>query len=287
MGRGAAPLPAGTSVHARAYAGLLRLYPKPFRARYADEMVVLFGDQLRDARRSGGPFGTLRMWLRNLGDLAVTAASEHVQGERPVGHSLGPPPSKGSRALGLIGLLGGIALVIALVPNLPWTATLFNQRLVLYNVGAIAIIVAVHRRQASAAPLLSAAVVLPAILANVWYAAMIVIGIDRPQPPQADPDYRWIAFVAGVAMWLADAAFAFVAFRLAVVPRWAALGLAIGSVLAMVGMDRLELVRGELAWFFIPLALFGVALHGATWILLGADLAFRRSRPPAARVKPA
>lgn len=83
-------------------------------------------------------------------------------------------------------------------------------------------------------------------------------------------------------MWLADAAFGVVSWRLAAVSRWGALALAIGSVLAFTGMDRLELVRGDLAWLFVPAALVGVALNGVGWILLGVDIAFRPGRSPAA-----
>ena len=104
----------------------------------------------------------------------------------------------------------------------------------------------------------------------------------RPQPLQGDPEFRLVWFVAGASMWLADAAFGVVSWRLAAVSRWGALALAIGSVLAFTGMDRLELVRGDLAWLFVPAALVGVALKGVGWILLGVDIAFRRGRSPAA-----
>jgi hypothetical protein len=60
---------------------------------------------------------------------------------------------------------------------------------------------------------------------------------------------------------------------------WGALTLAVGSLLAFLGMDRLELVSGELAWLIAPAALLGVALNGIGWILLGIDVAFRRRAP--------
>jgi hypothetical protein len=68
--------------------------------------------------------------------------------------------------------------------------------------------------------------------------------------------------------------------------RWGAGALAIGSVLAFLGMDRLDLVQGDLAWLFTPAALLGVALNGAGWVLLGFDLAFRRPAPvPSRRIE--
>jgi putative ABC transport system permease protein len=73
----------GNAGHERVYRALLRLYPAAFRARFAGEMVQLFSDQLRDARSDGAPAGATRTWLRALGDLAVTAASEHARRIEP------------------------------------------------------------------------------------------------------------------------------------------------------------------------------------------------------------
>jgi hypothetical protein len=267
--------------HARIYRRLLVLYPSEFRARYADEMVRLFADQLREARLDGTPGATARTWLRALGDATVTAASEHARRNRSVAHSLGAPPTASSRLLGLTGILGGLVLVAAFLPSIEWTREAFQLRLVLFNAGAIALALAVHRRQAAVAPRLSRAVAVAVILANAWYVAMVVLSIERPQPPQPDPDFRLVGFIAGAAMWWADAAFGVVAWRLGAVTRLGALALAVGSILAFLGMDRLELVRGETAWLFTPIALLGVALNGLGWILIGIDIAFRRGRPTA------
>ena len=266
---------------ARIYRRFLAVYPREFRARYADEMVQLFGDQLRDARLGGAPGGIVRTWLRALRDLAVTAASEHGGKDRTLAHSLAGPPSASSRMLGLVGIVGGLVLVAAFLPNLPWTRDLFQLRLVLFNAGAIAIVLAVHRRQASASARASLAAAVPAILANAWYLAMVILSIGRPQPPEGDPEFRLVMFFAGVALWWADAAFGLVTWRIGVVTRWGALAIAIGSILAFSGVDRLELVRGELAWLFIPASLVGIALNGLGWILLGIDVAFRHRRAPA------
>ena len=180
--------------------------------------------------------------------------------------------------LGLVGIVGGLVLVAAFLPNLPWTRELFQLRLVLFNLGAIAVAMAVHRRQAAVAARASLAAAGAVTLANAWYLVMVILSIDRPQPPDADPDFRLVGFFAGAAMWWADAAFGFVSWRLGAVTRWGALALAIGSVLAFLGMDRLELMRGDLAWLFTPVALLGVGLNGLGWILLGIDVAFRRRR---------
>ncbi|MEP7081775.1 MAG: hypothetical protein ABI841_02235 [Chloroflexota bacterium] len=263
--------------HERVYRWLLRLYPAAFRVRFADEMVQLFGDQLRDARTGGAPVGALRTWLGTLGDLAVTAASEHTRRDRTVAHSLTASPSISSRALGGAGILGGAALLAAFLVEIPEGLNIF--RLVLFNLGAIAIVVVVHRRQAAAAPKLALMAAVPALLANAWYLAWIVFA----------GEFGLIGFFAGVAMWLTDAAFGLVTLRLGMVTRWGALALAIGSVLAIAGIDRLGLTSPQDPTIFGSLALVGAALNGIGWILLGLAVATRRraseAQPPRARLR--
>jgi hypothetical protein len=263
----------------RIYRRLLVLYPAAFRARYGDEMVQLFGDQWRDAQHGDGSGGTARTWLRTIRDLIVTAAAEHLTGGRDRTQRT-MPPSASSRLLGIFGIVGGLVLVAAFLPDLPWTREVFQLRLVLFNLGAIAVAIAVHRHQVALAPRASLAAAGAVVLANAWYLVMVVLSSDRPQPPVGDPDFRLVGFYAGVAMWWADATFGLVAWRLRSVTRWGALALAVGSVLAFLGMDRLELVNGDVAWLFTPVALLGVALNGVGWVLLGIDVAFRwRTRP--------
>jgi len=258
----------------RIYRGLLRFYPAEFRARFADEMVQLFGDQLRDARTGGIPAGPARTWLRTLGDLAATAASERLRRDRIVAHSLATSPSTSSRVLGLVGVLGGAVLLAAFVVDI--APDLNVLRLVLFNAGAMAIVLAVNRRQASAAPAAALLVAVPTFVANAWYLSMVFLSIGRPQPPLGDSDFRLVWFFAGAAMWLTDAAFGLVTLRLGVVARWAALALAIGSVLAFTGMDRLGLTSPSDPTIFGPLSLAGIALNGIGWIVLGLDVAIRR-----------
>jgi len=182
------------------YRRLLNLYPAEFRARFSDEMVQLFGDQLRDAHSGHVPAGAMKTWLRALGDLAVTAASEHARRDRTVAHSLALSPSMSSRVLGLAGIVGGAVLLAAFVVDI--APGLNVLRLVLFNVGAMAIVVAVHRRQVTAAPAAALLVAVPTFVANAWYLAMVLLSIGRPQPPLGDSDFRLVMFFAGLAMWL-------------------------------------------------------------------------------------
>ena len=255
----------------RLYRRLLRVYPAAFRARFTDEMVQLFTDQLREARadRTGGSAG---FWLKSLGDLLVTSTSEHLRRDRTVAHSISTSPSTLTRLLGLAGVLGGAVLLAVFVIDIGRELNVI--RLGLFNLGAIAIVIAVHRRQATAAPRLSLIGAVPALMANAWYLAVIVLESVRPEALAGD--LALPGFAAAVAMWLADAVFALVTLRIGVLARWGALALSIGSPLALLGIDRLGLVSAQDATIFGPLSQIGIVLNGLGWILLGIDLATRR-----------
>ena len=259
--------------HQRVYRGMLRLYPAEFRAQFSNQMVQLFTDQLRDARTRGAPGGPAMTWLKAIGDVAVTAASEHIRRNRTVAHSLTAPPSASSRVLGMVGIAGGLGLIAVFLIDL--SPELNTLRLILFSAGAMAVIVGVHRRQAAAAPALAWAAALAALIANAWFLLMIVLEIGRIDPIGAG-NFGLVAFAAELSIWPADAAFGLVTLRLGVVTRWGALALAAGSVLAIMGMDRLGLTSADNPTIFGSLALAGIVLSGIGWILLGLDVATRR-----------
>jgi hypothetical protein len=177
-------------------------------------------------------------------------------------------PSMSNRLLGAVGILGGAVLLAAYVVGIP--AGLNDVRLILYTLGAIAVVFAIHRRQVVVAPRLSLAVTAAAIIANAWCLSMIVLA--RGQELRFGGEF-WLAFDLGfLAMWLTDAIFGFVALRIGVVTRWGALALGIGSLLAILGMDRLGLSSATDITIFGRLGLTGVALNGIGWILLGLDV---------------
>jgi hypothetical protein len=255
------------------YRALLHLYPGAFRDRFGDEMVQLFGDLLRDARagRSGGVVGT---WLRTIGDLVATAPLEHLRRDRTVARSLAAPTTA-TRALGIIGILGGLFLVIALVPGLPWSAAVFNLRLAFFNAGAITVAVALLRRRDDGSRVLASGAAAVVILANAWYLVMTLLFIGRPQPPEPDPEFRPLYFYAAVALWVADAIYGLVALRIGVVSRLASLALAVGALLALTGVGGLGFTSGPLAGIIEPLTTVGIVLVGLGWIGLGLDVATR------------
>jgi len=267
--------------HERVYRALLRLYPEPFRKRFGDELVQLSGDLLRDARDGrAGSGGVGATWLRLLLDVAITAPAEHLD-QRRVAGSLSRRPSAATRALGLLGVAGGLILVSAFLFFIPGTFNL--GRLVLFNAGAIAIAVAMLRRlvEARSGPLRRIAAV-AAILANGWYLAMVVLSVGRPEYPVPDPEFREVFNWAGVAMWWADAGLGLAMLRLPSLARWGAIALAIGSVGAFAGMGHLQLSEGELGWFFGPASQIGIALNGIGWVVLGLTVATRRRPIPEA-----
>jgi hypothetical protein len=70
--------------HERIYRRLLRLYPADFRARFGNEMISLFREQLRDARSSGERRQIASLWARCLVDLVVTVPKQYFEKERRV-----------------------------------------------------------------------------------------------------------------------------------------------------------------------------------------------------------
>jgi hypothetical protein len=61
---------------ARLYSGLLLLYPKAFRRRYAGEMRRDFKELSREGLEEGGGVELARVWSLALSDLALTALKE-------------------------------------------------------------------------------------------------------------------------------------------------------------------------------------------------------------------
>ena len=92
-----------------------------------------------------------------------------------------------------------------------------------------------------------------AILANAWYLVMILLSVGVRCVPDPDPVFRLVMFYAGLAMWLADSAFGFAAWRIGCVDGWEPLALAVGSLLAILGMDRLELTSPANPTIFGPI----------------------------------
>lgn len=73
------------AISIRVYRMLLWAYPAPFRHRYADEMVDVFGDMAEAAAERRGTAGLAALWLRVVPDLVCTAvAQQFAETERRV-----------------------------------------------------------------------------------------------------------------------------------------------------------------------------------------------------------
>jgi hypothetical protein len=110
----------------------------------------------------------------------------------------------------------------------------------------------------------------PAILANAAAFAWILLAYGRDSPFAGG--FGLAGFYIGLAAWLADAWLGLVALRLRVVIPPGALALAVGSLLAITGMGRLELTSQANPTIFGPISLVGIALNGVAWVLIGLDL---------------
>lgn len=277
----------------RLYAGFLHLYPSGFRARYADEMIVLFGDQMRDARASGRG-GLAMAWIRTSFDIGSSAIGEHLRRDRVMAQSLATfEPTRGMRLLGLIGLIGGVLLLWAFLSFDPFLGRVANTvRLILFALGGAAVAIAFHGRQARVAPRLAFAAAGAVVGSGTLYAALVVLALWVDSPFSGV--FGTLTFWSSGALWVSAAAYGVAMLRigeawrgmsrpLAVATRIGASAL-IGGALAWVGDDRLGLVDsvayGQL-WSTVALA--SVFLVGLGWVVLGSVMAIgARGLPRAA-----
>lgn len=262
------------STHERIYRRLLGLYPASFRARYAEPMAQLFADQLRDSRGVGVPAGPLRLWVRTVGDLFSSAASEHLRRNQTVAHSATSVPSFSARALGIAGVLAGLVLIVPYVVTIDdvW----YPPRIMLFNAFVMALVLGLHRRQAARSPRLALAAGALVIIANGWYLGLVMLGVQDVN--LFGTELGIVLFVSGVALWAAAAAYGAASLAIGAFSRWGPILLVIGSALAVTGIDRFGLTHGDLRAVFDPLSQIGAVLHGVGWIILGAELGLRASR---------
>lgn len=267
----------------RVYAGLLRVYPRAFRTRYEDEMVVLFGDQLRDARAANGAGGALSTWFRTLLDLASSAIGEHLRKDRTMATSLATfEPTRTMKLLGAFALVGGALLLLAFFTWTPFADLAVNTvRLLVFGLSGAAIAIAFHGRQASASPRLAFAAAGAVVAAGAWYTLGTVLGAFVEHPNAGA--FGFMGALAAAALFTTPTLYGAATLRIGVawrgmskwrvvVTRVAAIVL-LGSFLAVAGNDRWGLMDDPtFGWLWSQLAVLGVFCAGAGWLLLGAVL---------------
>jgi hypothetical protein len=287
---GVARAPERPGASERVYAGLLRLYPAPFRRRYAGEMVVLFADLLRDARSAGGIGGVAAIWLRGLGDLVTNAAAEHFRRDRTVAQSLATfEPTRSMRLLGLFGAIGAALLLLGFVSWDVFADPAVNRvRLVVFALAGAAIALGFHGRQAAAAPMLAILTTALVVIGGLWYVAWTLLAPSVESPNSGG--FGLIGLFAGIGLWTTPtlwaigqlrtgAAWRGMSARRALATR-VGLAVLIGSIAGWLGDDRLTMVvslpvDASLIRF---LAVTGVLLNGLGWLVLGGVLLGGRSR---------
>jgi hypothetical protein len=177
-------------------------------------------------------------------------------------------PSTAIRALGALGVGGGVLFLAAFVVEIPagWNPA----RLVLWNAGAITVAAATYGRHATRSTPLALVATVPVIVAGSAAVLWTLLAVGRDSPFSGD--FGLLGFWTNLAAALSVATFGLVAWSLGLVWRWAALALAIGSLLGITGIDRLGLTSRADPTIFTPLALTGLALAGLGWVLLGIGI---------------
>lgn len=266
----------------RIYAGLLHAYPREFRRRYEQEMVVLFGDQLRDARAAGGSGGIASAWIRTLLDLVSSAVGEHLRRDRDVAQSLTTyQPTISMRLLGLFGIVGAVLLLWVFVFAGSFADLGANRiRLIWFALAGAAISLAFYRRAAHAAPFLALLTTGAVVIAGIWYSTWIVVASGH-EGAFVGP-LGLVNMLANIALWVSPAAWAIGLLHTGAA--WAGMGLRrrlltklglallIGSIVGWLGDDRLGMVDSLWGELWQAVALTGVAMNGLGWLILGLVL---------------
>ena len=181
------------------------------------------------------------------------------------------------RVAGILGVVGGGVLLAAFLPSLVIPADVNNGRLLLYFLGAGAVSWATLRA-GMLGPGTRAAVAAGAIIVLSAVSALIVVIASTRQPPFAG-EFGLVAFWIGLATWIASSVFGLLLVRRPAPVGLGGIALAVGSALAILGMDRLGLTSSTNPTVLGPVALVGVALDGLGWVLLGLALVVAPPRP--------
>lgn len=237
----------------RLYRTLLVAYPKKFRRQYGEQLEQAFGDLCREEVEQRGKRGLLILWIRTLGDLAISVFS--VRSGLPV-FSLG-----GIRAVGMIIMLGGVLQFVA------WTLFFGGIRL---------------RPDPTSRPQFDILVISPGATAFPLLAiGLLVLGVSLARRAPSGASVIGLLSAVGVCLAIASAAVS-VARILAEVLMKPPLPLAAGPPFSP-GVDPSERPFGqpvEVLTDFSLISLLGVLGHLEYWtlalagIVLGGALLF-------------
>lgn len=238
---------------------VVRLFPSAWRRRYADELLAILELQHPGFR---GMLGLLYCALDAHLDPQVSDGAEFsfMEGR----------PTMRTRILAAAAVGGGLLLLFGLIITINDG---LGVRLALFYALATIGLVGMHRRQVDQAPLLAWVGFVPAVAAYSLSLVGVLAGLaDVALPGIAGRSY---GFFMQEAFWITSALFGAVTLGIGELPRPAALALAIGAPLAMIGM----FLGPEAETLPAVLARVGVIMYGGSFIWLGLSGWARRPHP--------
>ncbi len=186
--------------------------------------------------------------------------------------------------LGVLGFLVGVLQLAALAGWL-WPP-LGSTVGILLTAGPIALIVGIQARAWSGGHSSRRVTLLAmaTIAANAWWLVMGLLALGRVRATAGDFGLIWSWAIT--VSWTVGAVYFLAVARRRMAPRWAAVALAIGYLIGILGNDRLGLTHGPLGDLVRPAAFTGLILIGLAWVALGLDLVVERRLPaPGARAR--
>lgn len=247
-------------------AWVVRFFPRAWRLRYGEELLAILELQPPN--------------LRHLIGLLYCAFDAHLDPQVSEGAEFSfmeGRPTMRTRILAGAAVGGGLLLLFGLIVTV---SDGLAVRLALFYALATVGLIGIHRRQLDQAPVLAWIGFVPALLAY-GLSLVSVLGslVDAGLPSVGDQRF---GVVAQEAFWITSALFGAVTLAIRALPRAAALGMAIGAPLAMIGMFIGPSPEPVLAL----VARVGVIMYGASLVWLGLSVWTAHPRPMARAQQP-
>jgi hypothetical protein len=237
---------------------VVRLFPPAWRRRYGDELVAILELQPPS--------------LRELMGLLYCALDAHLDPQVTDGGDFSfmeGRPSMRTRILAAAAVGGGLLLLFGLIITVSDGLVV---RLAFFYALAMAGVIGMHRRQVDQAPALAWIGFAPAIIAySLSLVGVLATLVDASLPSIGG---RQFGVFAQEAFWGTSALFGVVTLAIGVLPRPAALALAIGAPLAMIGMFLGPSPEPAMTL----LARVGVITYGGSLVWLGLSVWAARPR---------
>jgi len=237
---------------------VVRLFPAAWRRRYADELTAIL--EVRPPT------------LRELIGLLYCALDAHLDPQVSEGGEFSfmeGRPTMRTRILAGAAVGSGLVLLFGLIVTVDEGLVV---RLAIFYALATVGLIGIHRRQVDHAPAMAWIGFVPALVAYLLSAISVSGGlVDATLPVFGS---RQAGFFLQEAFWLTSALFGVVTLAIGVLPKPAAVGIAIGAPLAMIGLfigPSPEPVP-ELA------ARVGVIVYGVSFLWLGLSVWTSRPR---------